>query len=72
MTPREEVTLEEAHVEAKDGIAKVGRLFGVSHDTACVLWMLMSINNLLVEQNEMIFGCPPEDETLPGDEWKGK
>lgn len=78
-TERDGFTLAEVAAENRDSIAKVKDLFGVSHDTATLLWMLMSINNQIIEQNEMMLETIEEHDRfmadarkprLPGDEWK--
>lgn len=77
MTREEEdgpgLTLEEAHRQSEEGIAKIKRLWGVGHDTACLMWLGLSLNNLVLEQNAMMEQFEPGDLRPPpvdGDEWK--
>lgn len=69
-----ETTLADVAEESREGIERVETLFGVSHDTACLLWMLMSINNLLVTQTDLMTEALDDvrggDDLPPGDEWK--
>lgn len=46
------LTLEDFKADAGEGVAKLATLFGVSADTALLAWLLIGIQNTLIEQNE--------------------